>query len=754
MPRHRRADAHPDRTPAGPPAPCDLVLDADGLPWSPRYRDRYHARAGAEAQARHVFLAGNGLPGRWAGRRLFHIVETGFGIGHTFLATWRAWRADPARCGRLSILSIEAHPPTRAQLQQVHRAGDAEADALIAAWPAALPGLHRLAFDDDQVELILAFGDVAEIARERTGDADAYFLDGFAPDRNPAMWDARMLQALTRRSRPDATAATWSAARTVREALSAAGFLVERRPGFADKRDMTVARRRPMPPPATDRRQTGLPGPQNASTDAGEAPLASQSTDLGPAGPRPLAGRRIAVIGAGLAGCATARALVLAGADVHLIERHGAPAAETSGNAAGLVHGVIHAIDTPHAQLLRQAAADARRAIDAAAGRAVARGCTLRHGLGLLRLTEDQSDPVDGSDDAAASVPAADANHLASLDNLRATQRVLGLPSDHVEAVDETRASALAGLPVQRPAWWHADGGWVSPADLCRAWLADIDAGTAACTVEATAPTAPRGRLTRRFGCTVDALQRVPPAEGGGWRVRLAAGGSDPTGRDGGDALAFDAVVVAAAGGVSRRLLAPHADAGDWPIGPARGQLLGLPDATAGLRSPAVAVAGHGYALPPIDGLTWIGATTQWGDDCGEVRPQDALALWRTAATLGVVPPEPLPAADPPSLPARAGVRWRADDRLPLIGPVPAPRRSGTQATRRVERPRDVPRVPGLFVFTALGSRGIAWANWGAQVLVSALTGGGAPVASSLRDRIDPGRFAARASRRSDAANG
>ena len=68
--------------------PARIEFDADGLPYAPDFGDRYHPRIGALAQARHVFLAGNDLPARWAGRERFTVLETGFGLGNNFLATW------------------------------------------------------------------------------------------------------------------------------------------------------------------------------------------------------------------------------------------------------------------------------------------------------------------------------------------------------------------------------------------------------------------------------------------------------------------------------------------------------------------------------------------------------------------------------------------------------------------------------------------------------------------------------------------
>lgn len=213
-------------------------------PQASDFGDVYHARAGAFAQAQHVFLAGNGLPARWAGRSRFTVLETGFGLGNNFLATWAAWRDDPARCEELWFVSIEKHPLLRRDLERAHNASPQPelAMQLTAAWPELIPGTHELRFEQERVRLLLAFGDAAAMLAQLAVRADAIYLDGFSPARNPDMWSPHLLRHLPGLANEGCTVSTWSVAREMRDALASGGFEVRKAPGFAEKRHMTVGR--------------------------------------------------------------------------------------------------------------------------------------------------------------------------------------------------------------------------------------------------------------------------------------------------------------------------------------------------------------------------------------------------------------------------------------------------------------------------------------------------------------------------------
>jgi len=401
-----------------PLVPAALAFTADGTPWSAAYDDVYHSRDGGPAQARHVFLGGTGLPERWRERDGFVVLETGFGLGLNFLATWQAWREDPARCTRLHYLSIEKHPFSRADLEALHRRYPefgALAAALHAQWPLLVPGLHRLSFDDERVVLTLAFADAALALAQLRCAASAVYLDGFAPEKNAAMWAPAMMKALARRSAPDARAATWSAARGVRDGLRAAGFAVETAPGFGAKREMTVARR-----------------------SAGRAPAPRRV---------PPARRRALVIGGGIAGAAVAERLAVRGWQLVLAERSGAVASAASGNHAGSFHPVVTPDDSLLARLTRAGTLYALRhwrALEAA-------GQVLRWGrCGVLQLARD---------------PREAAAQRSALERLR-------FPSAYVCEATRDEASAQAGIPLGAGGLWFAHSGWVQPRTLVAALLA------------------------------------------------------------------------------------------------------------------------------------------------------------------------------------------------------------------------------------------------------------------------------------------
>jgi tRNA 5-methylaminomethyl-2-thiouridine biosynthesis bifunctional protein len=217
----------------------------DGVPRSPRFGDVYYSSAGGLAEARTVFLDGCGLPDAWAGRSRFVVGELGFGSGLNILALLDLWRRARPVGAHLQIFSVEAFPMPAADARRAlapwPELGDL-AEGLLARWPRRAKGFHRLDFADLGASLDLAVMDVTEALDAWSGRADAWFLDGFSPSRNPAMWSHEVLAGVARRSVAGARIATFTVAGAVRRGLEANGFQVEKKPGFAAKRERLEAR--------------------------------------------------------------------------------------------------------------------------------------------------------------------------------------------------------------------------------------------------------------------------------------------------------------------------------------------------------------------------------------------------------------------------------------------------------------------------------------------------------------------------------
>ncbi len=367
-----------------------------------------------DAQARQVFLKGNGLPARWAGRAHFVILETSFGLGHNFLATWRAWRQDPQRCQRLHYVSVERRPPTREDLARAHHNTEPPdlAAALRAAWPPLTPNLHCLDFDAGRVQLTLAMGDVALLLPALRLQADAIYLDGFSLQHNAHMGTPRVLKAVARLAAPGATAVaavTANAEPLLHAGLTSAGFEVQTSPGAAGLREFTVAR---FAPRFVPRR---LPTAAVPSSHA-------------------------VVVGAGIAGTAVAKALARQGLAVTVLEALPGAAQAASGNPAGIFHGSVNADDGSYARLYRSAALAAAADYGQTAGRV----------QGLLRVAGA------GMDLAA----------------LQATVQAQQLPHDYVQAIGAAAASLTAGVAISQACWFYPGGGCLDPAQWVREALA------------------------------------------------------------------------------------------------------------------------------------------------------------------------------------------------------------------------------------------------------------------------------------------
>lgn len=209
-----------------------------GVPIARAFDDPYYSLENGVAETEHVFLAGNDLPARFGGD--FHIAELGFGTGLNLLVTWAAW--DKAgRPGKLQFTSFEAFAMETSDMRTALDNFPTLApfsETLLAEWT---PSAEPVALTDGPT-LHVIIGDARETLPDWQGKADAWFLDGFSPAKNPELWEPALLQAVADHTKPGGTAATYSAAGHIRRSLTEAGFTVTRIPGYGRKRHMTRGR--------------------------------------------------------------------------------------------------------------------------------------------------------------------------------------------------------------------------------------------------------------------------------------------------------------------------------------------------------------------------------------------------------------------------------------------------------------------------------------------------------------------------------
>lgn len=404
------------------PARLDWQHDetGDSAPHSIRFDDVYFSRHDGRAETEHVFLAGNDLPRRlaaWQEPRPFTIGETGFGTGLNMLCAWACFDAHAPAGARLHLVSTERYPLSRDDLIRALAAWPdlaPRAERLVRQWPEPVAGVHRL-WLDERVTLDLHFGDAAERLALLEGRVDAWFLDGFAPAKNPEMWRDELFDAMAARSRAGATFATFTCAGVVKRGLAAAGFAWRKVPGFGRKREMLCGEI--AEPPADSRRR--------------------HTPWFSPPAPRPP--RHVAVIGAGIAGASTAAALARRGVAVTLIDRF---------DRAEL--GATHLQGALYVKLAVETNLQSRAYL---AGLLYSRRWlaqldpdqTLWRPSGVLQLALDEKEQ------------ARQARFLANH----------SLPESVVRGLDAEAASRAAGIRLEASALDYPDAAWVRPLELC-----------------------------------------------------------------------------------------------------------------------------------------------------------------------------------------------------------------------------------------------------------------------------------------------
>jgi tRNA 5-methylaminomethyl-2-thiouridine biosynthesis bifunctional protein len=408
-----------------------------------RFDDVYFNRDGGLAEKRHVFLNGCGLPDGWRSAESYTIGELGFGIGLTFLATWEVWRRTHKPGARLHYLAVEGYPLTQVELSdslQLWPEVQPLAAALLRAYPPPQPGFHRLILKassaDDPVYLTSLCGDVVEMLQQLEASIDAWFLDGFSPEKNPGMWTTEVVASVARVSHGTHAAdyaetrgltsastriSTYTVAGSVRRALQDAGFEIARTKGFGAKREMLC----------------GAYDGRNERT-----PL------LSPWFARPVAAPRthghVAIVGAGIAGCAVAAAMTRRGWTATLIDRSSGIAQGASGNPTGILMPRVTAAPNLDSRFSLAAWRFLLQTLEDLADAGVPVG---RSRCGVLQLATDDGD--------AERLVAVAATGL--------------LPESLMAYLSPREASDFAGCALDRPGLLFPQAGIVEPPTLCSA---------------------------------------------------------------------------------------------------------------------------------------------------------------------------------------------------------------------------------------------------------------------------------------------
>ena len=319
----------------------DAIDWRDGIPYAARFGDLYYSAEDPRGEVRHTFLDGVDFD-TLCRRPSLTIAETGFGTGLNFLEAWQRWEALAPSNAPFTFISVEAFPMSTADLELAHALFpdlSDKASQLRRQWPGRVRGSHLISLAEGRLRLILMIGEAGEMFAARDFTADAWFLDGFAPAKNPDMWRDTVFHQIARLSRPGTKLASFTAAGVVRRGLAAVGFDISKRPGFGRKRDCIAGTLEvPVDPPQSKTPWTKLPSP------------------------RP--GARVTVIGAGIAGRSLGAALIKAGFETTVIQGPESRAWAASTLPRALIAPKLIRGDQPYPRFWRQAYLDALRVLD------------------------------------------------------------------------------------------------------------------------------------------------------------------------------------------------------------------------------------------------------------------------------------------------------------------------------------------------------------------------------------------------------
>jgi tRNA 5-methylaminomethyl-2-thiouridine biosynthesis bifunctional protein len=681
---------------------ANIVWDDNGQPVSTAYDDVYFNSDAGIDESRHVFMEQNRLPERWINNAglSFTIGETGFGSGLNFLVAAKAW-LDNTESGILHFVSVEKSPLSKEDLQRTLKLWpelSEIAGEFIQLYPPAVPGIHRIKLANNRIILTLMYGEADDMfaslrgsdhplfQRQGNPTIDAWFLDGFAPSKNPDMWSEKLFQTIADLSKIGTTFSTFTVAQAVRHALEHTGFQFNRAPGFGLKREILFGslEKHTTSPIDSDNQKTSPTTSEPATFNSPYQPPWYLPPSVGPVP------KTAIVIGGGIAGCSTARALAERGIAVTLIERHQAMGQEGSGNPQGILYPKL---STSTSQLARFGLAALLHAS--------------RYHADFLDLKLD-TDAIIGNRCGVLVLPSSEKNKE------QFEKIAEQFPKELVQLHEGEQLNKTAGLSLTNQfGLFFPKLGWIKPPVACQV-LTDHPLITVQ-TAEVE---------------NIDYEHSALPRNSS-WQALNNAGSSIATAQ---------VMVIACAFDSSRFSQTNH-----LPIQKTRGQISRLP-ATKKSSALKTVLCGEGYIAPAAGGEHTLGATYNVGETSTAIRPEDHHTNLQQLANTDAAMANTFNPENINQLHGRAAFRCTTLDYLPIAGPAPKLENylDDYELLRKNARshiPIASATWPGLYLNIGHGSRGLSYAPLCAELVANQICGEIPPLELDLRQAVHPGRF-------------
>jgi len=633
-------------------------------------------------ETQYLFLQHNNLESRWqdladnnAENKLFVIGETGFGTGLNFLAACDLWLKTAPDNWRLQFITTELRPIGKTDLESIHQSWSIFSDLsaqLLDQYPEFTPGVHSLSLAQGRIQLLLMFGEANQLFKQVAESADpclanyhkksvdAWFLDGFAPTKNPELWRDEIFHTLASLSSKNTSFATFTSATQVRKGLANVGFQVSKVDGFGTKRE-------------------SLKGQFTAFKHNDTINSTHWHLDCAPNSKKT---RQVLILGAGIAGCTTAKALAERGFEVTIVDRHQSVAQEGSGNLQAVVYPKLSRQHDILPRINLTSMIRASRYYKTYWDNGLGDQC------GVLLLPESPDDQINFAQIA---------QRYSDCDNL-------------VVPVDNKEINTLSGLDLDaEQGLFFPQLGWLPPRLVCQKILSDTNIPLVT------------ANITSLDHCT----------ETNQWLLQTESG--QPT-------LCAETLVIANA-----YECRSFSQTEFLSVDQLRGQVTHLPSNPKTEQLKTV-ICGKSYIAPADNGLLSCGATYNKNVFSTELRAQDHNANLSCISKVDKGIGKILGSTDIEMLDGRANYRCTTRDYLPIVGPVPNvekfKQQFRTMRRRGTAKIEDFGSyLPNLFIHCGLGSRGLSYAPLTSELLAAQINGEIPPLERELRLAMHPARF-------------